>query len=86
MLEDIVLIIASLGIIFASFRLWVEKDRKRMVYARLHIVGVIDIACIVIMLVFKQYLLALTYFILVPFAAHAIANADYHDELKTKGV
>lgn len=53
-----------------------------MVYARLHIVGVIDIACIVIMLVFKQYLLALTYLILCPFAAHAIANADYYDELK----
>ena len=77
MFDDIVLIIASIGILLASFRLWVEKDREKMVYARLHITGVIDIACIVILLVFKQYLLALTYLVLVPFSAHAIANADY---------
>ncbi|ABO34830.1 membrane-bound hydrogenase subunit ehbC [Methanococcus maripaludis C5] len=82
MFDDIVLIIASIGILLASFRLWVEKDREKMVYARLHITGVIDIACIVILLVFRQYLLALTYLVLVPFSAHAIANADYFDELK----
>lgn len=86
MLKDIVLILASIGIILASIRLWIEKDGKNMVYARLHIAGVIDIACIVILLVLNQPLLALVYLILCPFAAHAIANADYYDELNKNRV
>ncbi|WP_390893629.1 cation:proton antiporter [Methanococcus aeolicus] len=80
--KDIVLIICSLGILIASVRLWIQKDGKNMVYARLHIAGVVDIACIVILLVLNQPLLALIYLILCPFAAHAIANGDYYDELK----
>ena len=81
-IKDIVLIVVSIGILLASFRLWIQKDRKNMVYARLHIAGVIDISCIIILLVLNQPLLAVIYLILCPFAAHAIANANYYDEIR----
>ncbi|HIP16874.1 MAG TPA: cation:proton antiporter [Methanothermococcus okinawensis] len=81
-IKDIVLIVVSLGILLASFRLWIQKDKKNMVYARLHIAGVVDISCIIILLVLNQPLLAMIYLILCPFAAHAIANADYCDEIR----
>ncbi len=80
-IKDIVLVVVSIGILLASIRLWIQKDSKNMVYARLHIAGVVDIACIIILLVLNQPLLALIYLVLCPFAAHAIANADYYDEL-----
>ncbi|AEF95976.1 cation:proton antiporter [Methanotorris igneus] len=80
MLDNVVLIVASAGILLASIRLWNEEDRKNILYARLHIAGVIDIACIIIMLMMNQPLLALVYLILCPFAAHAIANANYYDK------
>ncbi|EHP89522.1 cation:proton antiporter [Methanotorris formicicus] len=80
MLDNVVLIVSSIGILLASIRLWMEEDRKNILYARLHIAGVIDIACIIIMLIMNQPLLALVYLILCPFAAHAIANANYYDE------
>jgi energy-converting hydrogenase B subunit C len=83
-IKDIVLIVVSIGILLASIRLWVQKDGKNMVYARLHIAGVVDIACIIILLVLNQPLLALIYLVLCPFAAHAIANADYYDELNER--
>jgi len=79
-LDNVVLIVSSIGILLASIRLWMEDDRKNILYARLHIAGVIDISCIIIMLMMNQPLLALVYLILCPFAAHAIANANYYDE------
>ncbi|HIQ38998.1 MAG TPA: cation:proton antiporter [Methanothermococcus okinawensis] len=81
-IKEMVLLIASTGILLASYRLWVMKDGKNMVYARIHIASVIDLACILIMLVLNRPLLALLYLILSPFAAHAIANADYYDRMK----
>jgi len=85
-IKEILLLIASLGILLASYRLWVMKDGKNMVYARIHIAGVIDLACILIMLLLNRPLLALLYLILSPFAAHAIANADYYDRMRKKKV
>ncbi|AXI25554.1 cation:proton antiporter [Methanofervidicoccus sp. A16] len=85
-IKEIVLLIASIGILLASYRLWIMKDGKNMVYARIHIAGVIDLACILIMLVLNRPLLALLYLILSPFAAHAIANADYYDRMRERVV
>jgi energy-converting hydrogenase B subunit C len=51
-----------------------------VVYGRIHIVGVFDIACIIAMIGLGQYLLAAIYFILAPFTAHAIANAYWKRE------
>ncbi|MBW9223177.1 cation:proton antiporter [Methanothermococcus sp. SCGC AD-155-E23] len=85
-IKEVLLLIASLGILLASYRLWVMKDGKNIVYARIHIAGVIDLACILIMLLLNRPLLALLYLILSPFAAHAIANADYYDRMRKKKV
>jgi len=80
-IKDALVVIASFGIIVASYRLWVEKDRKNMIYARIHILGVIDCACFLIFLALGETLLAFVYLILAPFLAHAIAHAAYNDKL-----
>ncbi len=79
--RDILIFISSLGILLASYRLWVEKDRKNIIYARIHILGVIDCACFLIFIALGEPLLAFVYLILAPFLAHAIANAAYNDKL-----
>ncbi len=81
-IKEIILIVCSLGIILASIRLWIQKDRKHMTYARLHLAGVIDISCIITLLILNQPLIALIYLVLCPIAAHAVANGNYYDELK----
>ena len=76
----ILLISAFLIIISAVGILSLGKNTKNKVYARIHIVGVFDIACVLVMLAIGQYLLAGIYFILAPFTAHAIANAYWKRE------
>lgn len=76
----LLLISAFLVIVSAVGLLTFSKDTKNVVYARIHIVGVFDIACIIAMIGLGQYLLAAIYFILAPFTAHAIANAFYKSE------
>jgi energy-converting hydrogenase B subunit C len=73
-ISAILIIISAIGLITLS------KDTKNVVYARIHIVGVFDIACIIAMIGLGQYLLAGIYFIIAPFAAHAIANAYWKKE------
>jgi energy-converting hydrogenase B subunit C len=73
-ISAILMIIAAVGV------LTVGKDTKNVVYARIHIFGVFDIACIIAMISIGQYLLAGVYFILAPFTAHAIANAYWKKE------
>ena len=70
----ILTIIAAIGLISLS------NNTKNKVYARIHIVGIFDIACIIAMIGLGQYLLAGIYFILAPFTAHAIANAYWKKE------
>ena len=76
----LLLISAFLIIISAVGILSLGKNTKNKVYARIHIVGVFDIACVIAMLAIGQYLLAGIYFILAPFTAHAIANAYWKRE------
>ena len=76
----LLLIAAFLVIVSAVGFLSLSKDRKNVVYARIHIIGVFDIACVIAMIGLGQYLLAGIYFILAPFTAHAIANAFYKSE------
>ena len=73
-ISAILIIISAIGIISLS------KNTKNAVYARIHIVGVFDIACIIAMIALGQYLLAGIYFIIAPFTAHAIANAYWKKE------
>ena len=73
-ISDILIIISAIGLIS------LDKDTKNKVYARIHIVGIFDIACILAMIALGQYLLAVIYFIIAPFTAHAIANSYYKSE------
>ena len=72
--SGIFVILAALGI------LRFKDDITRVVYARIHILGVADSACILALLILGQPLLAGAYFILTPFASHAIANGFYYGE------
>ena len=76
----LLIISAFLIIVSAVGVLSLSNDTKNIVYARIHIFGVFDIACIIAMIAMGRYLLAVIYFILAPFAAHAIANAYWKKE------
>ncbi|OEC93837.1 MULTISPECIES: cation:proton antiporter [Methanobrevibacter] len=76
----LLIISAILTIISAIGLISLDKNTKDVVYARIHIVGVFDIACVIAMIAIGQYLLAGIYFILAPFIAHAIANAYWKKE------
>ncbi len=73
-ISAVLIMIAAIGLIS------LDKNTKNAVYARIHIVGVFDIACIIAMIAIGQYLLAGIYFIIAPFTAHAIANAYWKKE------
>ena len=73
-ISAILIIISAIGLISLG------KDTKNAVYARIHILGVFDIACIIAMIGLGQYLLAVIYLIIAPFTAHAIANAYWKSE------
>lgn len=78
-IQAIVMIVGSILIIFACLGLWRFKDTlNNVLYARIHIIGIIDVTCIGILLVLGYPLVALTYFLLMPVAGHTIANARYH--------
>ena len=80
-IQSILLIVAAFFMIIAAVGLLtLNKNTKNLVYARIHIVGLFDIACILAMIGLGQYLLAGIYFILAPFTAHAIANAYWKNE------
>ena len=84
-IQAVLLIVAGLFILAASVGLWRYGPRKNVVYARIHIGGIIDHACIFTMLVLWQpftILVAVVYFILTPVAFHSIANALYDEEVR----
>lgn len=73
-ISAVLIIISAVGVLSLS------KDTKNVVYARIHIFGVFDIACIIALIAIGQYFIAGIYFILAPFTAHAIANAYWKKE------
>ncbi len=80
-IKSILLIISGMLIIIASLGiLKLDKNMPNVVYARIHILGVIDIAGVIAFLGLGQPLFAIIYFILAPFLAHAMSNAYFHVE------
>ena len=73
-ISAILIIIASVGI------LRLDKNMPNVVYARIHILGIIDIAGVIGFLGLGQPLFALIYLILAPLLAHAMSNAYFHTE------
>jgi energy-converting hydrogenase B subunit C len=83
LIESAVLIITAILVLLSAIGiLRYRDDLDRVIYARIHILGVADVACILALLVLGQVFLAVAYFILAPFNAHAISNAFYYGEEK----
>ncbi len=80
-IRSAILILASILVLLTAIGiLRFKDDMERVVYARIHILGVADMACIIALFALYNPLLGATYFILAPFACHAIANAYYYGE------
>ena len=83
LIKSILLIISSVMVILSAIGILRYKDDlARVMYARIHILGIADMACILALLVLGEFLLAAAYFVLTPFNSHAIANAYYYGEEK----
>lgn len=80
-IQSICLIVAAIIILITAFGiLRLDDDMEKVIYVRIHMLGMVDIACVLAMIGLGQYLLAGVYFILAPFVAHAMANAYYYGE------
>ena len=77
-LTEMMLAVMGLMIIAASIGLWRFQESENIVYAHMHISGVIDVVCIYLMWLIGQPLIALIYIIFMPISVHAIANAKYY--------
>jgi energy-converting hydrogenase B subunit C len=84
-IQSILLIIASIIIIIAAIGIFrLNDDMDKVIYVRMHMFGMMDIACVLAMIGLGEYLLAAIYFILAPFLVHAMANAYYYREDERK--
>lgn len=81
LIQSILLIVSGIVILIASIGvLNLDKDLPNVVYARVHILGMIDVAGIIVFIALGQYLFAVIYLVLAPFLAHAMANAYFYGE------
>lgn len=85
--QSVLLIISAILMIISAIGfLTLDKNMNNLIYARIHIVGVFDVAFIIAMIGLQQYLLAGIYLVIAPFTAHAIANAFYNSEDKVNNL
>lgn len=81
MIQSILLVISALLILIAVVGvLRIDRNLDNVVYARIHILGIVDVAGIIAFLALGQALFALIYLFLAPLLAHALANAYFHSE------
>lgn len=81
LIQSAILIIVAFLVLLAAYGiLRYGDDIENIIYARIHILGVTDTALIIALLALNEPLLAVAYFILAPFAAHAIANGYFYGE------
>lgn len=87
LIQSILLIISAILMIISAIGfLTLDKNMNNLIYARIHIVGVFDVAFIIAMIGLQQYLLAGIYLVIAPFTAHAIVNAFYNSEDKVNNL
>ena len=80
-IQSILLIISAFLIIIATVGvLKIDRNLDNVVYARIHILGIVDVAGIIAFIAIGQPLFALIYLFLAPLLAHALANAYFHGE------
>lgn len=83
LIRSAVMIIAAILIVLTAIGLLRYKDDKdKILYARVHMLGVADMACVAALIALYAPYLAIIYLFLTPFASHAIANAYYYGEEK----
>lgn len=81
LIKSVVLVASSVLVLLAALGILRFRDNiPRVLYARIHVLGIADVACILALITLGEPLLAATYFILAPFLSHAIANAHYYGE------
>jgi len=80
-IQSIFLIIAAIIVLITAIGiLRLDDDVDKVIYVRIHMLGMIDMACVLAMIGLGQFLVAGIYFVLAPFLAHAMANAYYYGE------
>ncbi|WP_409200400.1 cation:proton antiporter [Methanobrevibacter sp. DSM 116169] len=81
LIQSILLIISAIMILICAIGLIrLDKDMNNVVYGRIHIIGLFDIALIIAFIGLGEIFLAIIYFIIAPITAHAMANAYYYGE------
>jgi energy-converting hydrogenase B subunit C len=79
--QAVCLIVSAILIFIGAIGILRFNDNiDKIIYARIHILGIVDIAGVLAMIGLGQPLLAFVYFILAPIVAHAMANAYYYGE------
>ncbi|MDO5851752.1 MAG: cation:proton antiporter [Methanobacteriaceae archaeon] len=80
-ISAIILILCGIFALIASYGILKTKDdMDNIVFGRIQILGIVDIISVVALICLGQPLYAILYFILAPFAAHAIANGHFYGE------
>ena len=57
-----------------------DDDVKYIVFGRLEILGIVDMVSVLVLILIAQPALGLVYFVLAPFATHAIASGHFRGE------
>ena len=74
-IQSILIIISAILIIIAAIGIIrLDNQMDNVFYVRLHIFGILDVACILAAIGLGQY------FIITPFVAHTISNAYFYSE------
>lgn len=85
LIQSACLIIAAIVILITAIGiLRLDDDMDKVIYVRIHMLGMVDIACVLAVIGLGQFLLAGIYLVLAPFVAHAMANAYYFSEDECK--
>ena len=80
-IQSICLIVAAVIILIAAFGIFrLNDEMDKVIYVRIHMFGMVDIAAVLAMIGLGEFLMAGVYFLLAPFLAHAMANAYYYGE------
>ncbi|WP_455645770.1 cation:proton antiporter [Methanosphaera sp.] len=72
----ILVLVASKGLLCNT-----DDDLKYTVFGRLEILGIVDMIGVLVLILIGQAALGVVYFILAPFATHAIASGHFRGEL-----
>lgn len=75
LIGGILILIAAKGLLCNT-----DDDMKYNVFARLEILGIVDMVGVLVLILIGQAALGVVYFILAPFATHAIAKGHFRGE------